>query len=167
LTQRKCLPLLRPDSSSTNQHRPGKIISDRLAISIVYDHSSFSYNKPFWYTTSTPGQASAITGLQFTPHSFPSGVLLVWPTRLLPQDGLKNTCPPSTLIISTLPSYYLPLSILHVPCVSHSPHAKNRCDSIGSSARTEVRLAGKVRWGVGGTHQTQHVAVVMSPGNVR
>jgi hypothetical protein len=137
-----------------------------LAISIVNDQSSFPIISHF----GTQRPHLERSRLQPVCHShpirsLPSGVLLAWPTRLLPQDGLKNTCPPATLIISTLPSYFLPpLCILHVPCVSHSPHAKNRCDSMGPSAGTEVRLAGK-----GGgvrTHQTQHVAVVMSRSNV-
>lgn len=106
------------------------------------------YKKPFLlhvHTWTRPGRIA--TGLQFTPHSFSSGVLPGCPSRMQPRDGCKHLpIYPHNLV---LPSYFPPPPpLLHVPCVSPSPHAKNRCDNvIGASGRTEVRLAGKWCWG--------------------
>jgi hypothetical protein len=103
----------------------------------------FFYNKPFLlyvYTWTGPNRNRSAV---HTPFLF----------RVLPgrppdcRHGMfSNTCP-VTLIISP-PSFLFPPLSLHVPRVSHSPHAKNRCDNIiGASGRTQVRLDGKHCWG--------------------
>jgi hypothetical protein len=115
---------------------------EKLTISIPCAGWRFFYNKQFLLHVHTWIRPNHNRSAVHTPFLF---------RVLLPPDcrhGMfSNTCP-ATLIISPLPSFLFPPLSLHVPCVSHSPHAKNRCDNIiGASGRTGVRLTGKRCWG--------------------
>jgi hypothetical protein len=125
--------------------------------------AKFFYNKPFLLHVHTWISPNRNRSAIHTASLF--RVLPGRPSRLQTRDVLKHL--PSNPH-NLAPSFLLPPLSLHVPCASHSPHAKNRCDNIiGASGRTWLRLTEKRCWGSIQSDTTRIAAVVTRRHNAR